>query len=134
MDALRLIANSMTVELCEALGGPHKIETFGKGSIVGVMCELEYAAMWHTPGGAAVRLALGEAKAQVPAAKKVAILVPRSALPCTMSMRRWCAVTMTLCRSAYPMALTPYKTVACVRDVNWRPHPCPTWRFDQERG
>ena len=71
MEALRPIANAMVEELRDALGGAQGIETFGKGSIVGAMGEMEHAAMWHAPGGAAVRLCLGGAKAQVPAAKKI---------------------------------------------------------------
>lgn len=71
MDALRPIANEMAEELCSALGGMSEIETFGKGSVVGTSGELEHAAIWHAPGGAAVRNVLGGAKAQVPAAKKM---------------------------------------------------------------
>lgn len=71
MEALRPIANEMADELSSALGGMSKIETFGKGSVVGSSGELEHAAIWHAPGGAAVRNALGGAKAQVPAAKKM---------------------------------------------------------------
>lgn len=71
MEELRPIALEMAQELRDALGGEGAVETFGKGAVVGAMGELEHAAMWHAPGGAAVRAVLGDAKAMVPAAKKL---------------------------------------------------------------
>ena len=55
-----------------ALGGDAStIEDYGKGAIVGAAGELEHGALWHVPGGYAMREALGDAKAIVPSAKKV---------------------------------------------------------------
>jgi hypothetical protein len=55
-----------------ALGGdPASIQSYGKGAIVGSAGELEHGALWHVPGGYAMREILGEAKAIVPSAKKV---------------------------------------------------------------
>ena len=55
-----------------ALGGdPSRIEGYGKGAIVGANGEQEHGALWHVPGGYAMREILGEAKAIVPSAKKV---------------------------------------------------------------
>src|SRR5690606_40915588 len=62
----------MARTLLTALGGdPARIEGYGKGAIVGAAGELEHGALWHVPGGYAMREILGEAKAIVPSAKKV---------------------------------------------------------------
>lgn len=71
MEALRPLAADMAEELAASLGGAGRVETFGKGAIVGAMGEIEHAAIWHAPGGAAARDALGGAKAQVPSSKKI---------------------------------------------------------------
>ena len=68
----REMANEMVVELIDALGGKDKIETYGKGAIVGLDGELEHGAIWHEAGGWAMRAVLTNAKSIVPAAKVVA--------------------------------------------------------------
>ena len=55
----RNLANEMVPELVAALGGASNIETYGKGAIVGVNGELEHGALWHVPGGYAMRELLG---------------------------------------------------------------------------
>jgi hypothetical protein len=62
----------MATALIEALGGADKIEGYGKGAIIGSAGEIEHGALWHAPGGYAMREALGGALAIVPSAKKVA--------------------------------------------------------------
>jgi hypothetical protein len=58
--------------LVSALGGDIKnVEGYGKGAIVGSAGELEHGALWHVPGGYAMREILGEAKAIVASTKKV---------------------------------------------------------------
>ena len=58
--------------LVAALGGdPKAIEGYGKGAIVGAAGELEHGALWHVPGGYAMREVLGDAKAIVASTKKV---------------------------------------------------------------
>ena len=52
-------------------GGASAIEGYGKGAIVGGDGELEHGALWHVPGGYAMREVLGDAKAIVPSTKKV---------------------------------------------------------------
>jgi hypothetical protein len=55
-----------------ALGGdPKAVEGYGKGAIVGAAGELEHGALWHVPGGYAMRDVLGGAKAIVVSTKKV---------------------------------------------------------------
>jgi Protein of unknown function (DUF1185). len=48
-------------QLIELLGGADQIQSYGKGSIVGEAGELEHGALWHVPGGYAMREALGGA-------------------------------------------------------------------------
>jgi hypothetical protein len=72
MDDLNPLGIDMASALLDALGGdPKAIEGYGKGAIIGAAGELEHGALWHVPGGYAMRHALGEAKAIVPSAKKV---------------------------------------------------------------
>ena len=72
MDDLTPLGVAMARTLLEALGGdPARIHSYGKGAIVGSAGELEHGALWHVPGGYAMREILGEAKAIVPSAKKV---------------------------------------------------------------
>ncbi len=73
MEALKPLGLEMSRRLVDALGGdPKAIEAYGKGAIVGEAGELEHGALWHAPGGYAMRELLGGAKAIVPSAKKVA--------------------------------------------------------------
>ncbi|WP_404380523.1 amino acid synthesis family protein [Caenispirillum salinarum] len=72
MEDLKPLGLSMANRLIEALGGDAKaIQGYGKGAIVGTNGELEHGALWHVPGGYAMREALGGAKAIVPSTKKV---------------------------------------------------------------
>jgi Amino acid synthesis len=72
MDDLTPLGITMAGTLLQALGGdPAQIHSYGKGAIVGAAGELEHGALWHVPGGYAMREILGEAKAIVPSAKKV---------------------------------------------------------------
>lgn len=71
MKDLEPLGLSMANKLVEALGGRDKIQGYGKGAIVGQGGELEHGALWHVPGGYAMRGALGDAKAIVPSTKKV---------------------------------------------------------------
>ncbi|HEY8016875.1 MAG: amino acid synthesis family protein [Dongiales bacterium] len=72
MEALNDLGVEMAGRLVTMLGGdPKTVEGYGKGAIVGAAGELEHGALWHVPGGYAMRRVLGEAKAIVPSAKKV---------------------------------------------------------------
>src|SRR5260221_218808 len=72
MEALKPLGLEMSQRLVKALGvSPAEIEGFGKGAIVGAAGELEHGALWHVPGGYAMRELLGDAKAIVPSTKKV---------------------------------------------------------------
>lgn len=71
MDDLRPLGLDLARQLAEALGGAGRVEAYGKASMVGEAGELEHGALWHAPGGYAMREVLGGAKAIVPSAKKV---------------------------------------------------------------
>ena len=72
MDDLRPLGLDMAQRLIKALGGNvGVIEGYGKAAIVGTAGELEHGALWHNPGGYAMREVLGDAKAIVPSTKKV---------------------------------------------------------------
>lgn len=72
MKELEPLGLAMARTLVEALGGdPKVVEGYGKGAIIGAAGELEHGALWHAPGGYAMREVLGGAKAIVPSTKKV---------------------------------------------------------------
>ncbi|MEY3666067.1 MAG: hypothetical protein RLZZ153_2249 [Pseudomonadota bacterium] len=80
MEALNPLGLRMSRTLLAAMGvAPEAIQGYGKGAIVGAAGELEHGALWHVPGGYAMRELLGwkdgvkggNAKAIVPSTKKV---------------------------------------------------------------
>jgi len=72
MDNLEPLAYELGVELLKALDAtPQDIESYGKGAIVGVAGELEHGAIWHNPGGAGIRRAIGGGAAGVSGSMKV---------------------------------------------------------------
>jgi hypothetical protein len=84
MEVLKPLGHSMATRLVQALGGdPGRIEGFGKGAIVGEAGELEHGALWHVPGGYAMREILGDAKAIVASTKKVGGTGARLDVPIT---------------------------------------------------
>ena len=83
MEALKPIGLDAANRLIDLLGGADQIQSYGKGSIVGESGELEHGALWHVPGGYAMREALGGAMAIVPSAKKVGGIGCRLDIPIT---------------------------------------------------
>jgi hypothetical protein len=84
MEALRPLGIELARRLIDALGGRREaIEGYGKGAIVGTAGELEHGALWHAPGGHAMREALGEARAIVPSTKKIGVAGTRLDVPLT---------------------------------------------------
>ena len=60
MDALQPVGIDMARRLRAAMDVPvERIESYGKGAIVGASGELEHGALWHVPGGYAMRELLG---------------------------------------------------------------------------
>ena len=73
MAELRSLGRELAEELVGVLG-KDRVEAYGKAAIVGVNGELEHGAVWHEAGGWAMRAALGEPKAIVPASKAVSAM------------------------------------------------------------
>ncbi len=71
MEPLKPIGLEISQRLIALLDGTDKIETYGKGAIVGSLGEIEHSALWHVPGGYAMREAIGKALAIVPSAVKM---------------------------------------------------------------
>ena len=71
MQQLRGLGAQLSEQLIHALGGAGHVQAYGKGAIVGEDGELEHGAVWHEAGGWAMREALGNPKAIVPAAKTI---------------------------------------------------------------
>ena len=60
MEALNPVGIDMAQRLLAAMAVPaDRIEGYGKGAIVGAAGELEHGALWHVPGGYAMRELLG---------------------------------------------------------------------------
>jgi Amino acid synthesis len=84
MEDLKPLGLQMSNSLVTALGSDPKIvEGYGKGAIVGQAGELEHGALWHVPGGYAMREILGGAKAIVASTKKVGGQGTRLDIPIT---------------------------------------------------
>ncbi|MCX7888409.1 MAG: amino acid synthesis family protein [Rhodobacteraceae bacterium] len=84
MEDLKPLGLDMARRLLALLGGdPAAVEGYGKGAIVGAGGEIEHGALWHVPGGYAMREALGGTRAIVPSAKKVGAPGARLDVPVT---------------------------------------------------
>ena len=60
MDALQPVGIDLARRLLQAMAVPAtRIEGYGKGAVVGAAGELEHGALWHVPGGYAMRELLG---------------------------------------------------------------------------
>lgn len=70
-DALKEPGRKASRRLITALGSASAIQSYGKGAIVGAAGEIEHSALWHVPGGYAMREELGQALAIVPSAVKI---------------------------------------------------------------
>jgi hypothetical protein len=70
MEDLKPLGVLLTQKLIDALGGVEGIDGYGKGAIVGSAGEIEHGALWHVPGGYAMRDRLSATKAIVPSAMK----------------------------------------------------------------
>ncbi len=72
MDELKPLGVECSKRLVAALGGDAAaVEAYGKGSLIGAAGEIEHGALWHVPGGYAMRELLGRALAIVPSAAKL---------------------------------------------------------------
>jgi len=84
MDDLKPLGVDMAKRLLAEMGGDTTlVQGYGKGAIVGAEGEIEHGALWHAPGGYAMREVLGGAKAIVPSTKKVGGVGTRLDVPVT---------------------------------------------------
>ena len=83
MEPLRPIGLELARRLVVMLGGVDQVQGYGKGAMVGEAGELEHGALWHEPGGYAMREVLNGTKAIVPSSKKVVGVGVRLDVPIT---------------------------------------------------
>ena len=85
IEDLKPLGLDMAGRLIARMGGAGKVEGYGKGAIIGSAGEIEHGALWHAPGGYAMRELLGaeKSKAIVPSTKKVGGLGARLDVPVT---------------------------------------------------
>ena len=83
MEDLRPLGLAMAATLVETIGGADRVEGYGKGALIGAEGELEHGALWHAPGGYAMRQLIGDSKAIVPSSKKVGAMGARLDVPIT---------------------------------------------------
>lgn len=83
-DELNALGEEMGGRLIGLLGGDaDRIDSYGKGAIVGTAGEIEHGAIWHIPGGGGMRQALGKGEAIVASTKKVGPVGARIDIPLT---------------------------------------------------
>ena len=83
MEDLKPLGLRLAMRLVEMLDGADQIEGYGKGALVGEAGELEHGALWHAPGGYAMRELLNDSGAIVPSSKKVGGVGSRLDVPIT---------------------------------------------------
>lgn len=84
MEDLTPLGETMARDLLAALGGdPAVVQGYGKGAIVGTAGEIEHGALWHVPGGYAMRRLIPDSLAIVPSTKKVGGVGARLDVPVT---------------------------------------------------
>ncbi|KPP83377.1 MAG: Amino acid synthesis [Rhodobacteraceae bacterium HLUCCO07] len=85
MEDLKPLGLDMAGRLIAMLGGADRVEGYGKGAIIGAGGEIEHGALWHAPGGYAMRELIGRERsaAIVPSTKKVGGVGARLDVPVT---------------------------------------------------
>ena len=83
MEDLKPLGLTMAKRLIGMLGGADRIQGYGKGAMIGAGGELEHGALWHAPGGYAMRQLLDNSNAIVPSTKKVVGVGGRLDVPIT---------------------------------------------------
>lgn len=93
MEALQPVGLDMAQRLRAAMDVPaERIEGYGKGAIVGAAGELEHGALWHVPGGYAMRELLGwkgDAKAYAKGQGEEKQGNPVTAWPSCLRPKKW---------------------------------------------
>lgn len=83
IEDLKPLGLRMAQRLLDMLGGADQIEGYGKGAMIGEGGEVEHGALWHAPGGYAMRQLLANSNAIVPSTKKVTGVGGRLDVPIT---------------------------------------------------
>lgn len=83
MEDLKPLGLQLATRLVDMLGGADQIEGYGKGAMIGEAGEVEHGALWHAPGGYAMRELLDNSNAIVPSTKKVVGVGGRLDVPIT---------------------------------------------------
>ncbi len=84
MKDLEPLGKDMAQQIIDALGGDASVvKGYGKGAIVGVNGEIEHGALWHVPGGYAMRDKIAQSMAIVPSTKKLGAPGARLDVPVT---------------------------------------------------
>ena len=134
MEDLKPLGLLLSDKLIAALGGdPKRIDGYGKGAIVGTAGELEHCALWHVPGGYAMRDRLGGAKAIVPSATKVGAFGSRLDVPLGHINAAYVRSHFDAMEVGMSDAPRPDEILFCSCDVDRPAHPQPHGRAGGRR-
>lgn len=140
MEDLKPLGLMMTDKLIAALGGDiETIDGYGKGAIVGTAGEIEHGALWHVPGGYAMRERLGATKAIVPSAMKVGAFgssldVPLGHTNAAYVRSHFDAITVTAPDGPRPDEILFVLAMACGGRIHSRMGGLEAWQVKGEDG
>ncbi|MEX0956878.1 MAG: amino acid synthesis family protein [Rhizobiaceae bacterium] len=140
MDDLKPLGTDLTDRLIAALGGDVSlIDGYGKGAIVGTAGEMEHGALWHVPGGYAMREKLGASKAIVPSAMKVgafgaALDVPLGHTNAAYVRSHFDAITVCMPDGPRPDEIVFCLAMACGPRIHSRMGGLEAWQVKGEDG
>ncbi len=140
MDDLKPLGLMLTDRLIGALGGDISvIDAYGKGAIVGTAGEAEHGALWHVPGGYAMRERLGATKAIVPSAMKVGAFgssldVPLGHANAAYVRSHFDAITVTTPDGPRPDEILFVLAMSCGGRVHSRMGGLEVWQVKGEDG
>jgi hypothetical protein len=140
MDDLKPLGADLTARLIAALGGDVSvIDGYGKGAIVGSAGEIEHGALWHVPGGYAMREKLGASKAIVPSAMKVggfgaALDVPLGHTNAAYVRSHFDAITVCMPDGPRPDEIVFCLAMACGPRIHSRMGGLEAWQVKGEDG
>lgn len=139
MEDLKPLGLQMSARLITALGGKEVVDGYGKGAIVGSAGEIEHGALWHVPGGYAMREHLGESRAIVPSAMKVggfgAVLdVPLGHVNAAYVRSHFDAMTVGMPDGPRPDEIVLVLAMACGPRIHSRMGGLEAWQVKGEDG
>lgn len=139
MEMLKPLGLTLTDRLIAALGGRQGIDGYGKGALVGEAGESEHGALWPVPGGYAMRERLGESRAIVPSAMKVAgpgasLDVPLGHINAAYVRSHFDAITVCLADAPRAGEIVFVLAMACGPRVHSRMGGLEAWQAKGEDG